>query len=230
MSGETRWASLILAIAIATNPAVAQTTFAGIVGTVRDSSGAVVTGLKVTVNNKATGEQFSQATNELGIYEFTTLKPGTYTVHAEQAGFRPVDVQGIALQMDHVDITIEVGQTTEAIEVQASAPVLATNTTDIGQVISNQKISVLPLNGRNFLQLATLANGVVLTGSGDSAGPNFESEGGRTNTNSYLINGVETRIQRNGTYGINLSVDAISGARKSCRTRFQPNAAGAPPS
>jgi hypothetical protein len=162
MSGETRWASLILAVAIAANPAIAQTTFAGIVGTVRDSSGAVVTGLKVTVNNKATGEQSSQATNELGIYGFTTLKPGTYTVHAEQAGFRPVDVQGIAVQINQtarVDITIEVGQTTEAIEVQASAPVLATNTTDIGQVISNQKISVLPLNGRNFLQLATLANG-----------------------------------------------------------------------
>jgi hypothetical protein len=63
MSGETRWASLVLAIAIAANPAVAQTTFAGIVGTVRDSSGAVVTGLKVTVNNKATGEQSSQKTN-----------------------------------------------------------------------------------------------------------------------------------------------------------------------
>jgi hypothetical protein len=213
MTRETRWASLILAIAITADPAAAQTTFAGIVGTVRDVSGAVVPGLNVTAINKATGEQSSQPTNELGIYQFTTLKPGNYTVHAEHGGFRPMDVQGISLEINQtarVDITMEVGQTTEAIEVQSSAPVLATSTTDIGQVISNQKISVLPLNGRNFLQLATLANGVVLTGSGDSAGPNFESEGGRTNTNSYLINGVETRIQRNGTYGINLSVDAIS--------------------
>ncbi|HUS08643.1 MAG TPA: carboxypeptidase-like regulatory domain-containing protein [Bryobacteraceae bacterium] len=147
MTRETRWASLILAIAITADPSAAQTTFAGIVGTVRDASGAVVPGLKVTANNTATGEQSSQPTNELGIYQFTTLKPGNYILHAEHGGFRPLDVQGISLQINQtarVDITMEIGQTTEAIEVQSSAPVLATSTTDIGQVISNQKISTLP--------------------------------------------------------------------------------------
>src|SRR5262245_28298026 len=204
---------LIVFMAVGASFSAAQTTSASIVGTVRDSSGAVVSGLKVTATNEGTREKFAQETNELGSYTFSVLRPGAYTIHTERQGFRPVDVRGILLQVNQtarIDVTVEVGQTSEVIEVKASAPVLATDTTDVGQVITNQKISGLPLNGRNFLQLATLANGVLLGGTGDSAGPNFESEGGRVTTNSFLINGIETRIQRSGTYGINLSVDAIS--------------------
>jgi hypothetical protein len=78
-------------------------------------------------------------------------------------------------------------------------------------VIANREIVELPLNGRQYLQLASLTNGVVTSGSagGDNAGPNFTSQGNRQSNNSYLVGGVDTRIQRNNTYGLSISVDAI---------------------
>jgi hypothetical protein len=107
-------------------------------------------------------------------------------------------------------MVLEVGQVTETVNVQASAPVLSTDTSDVGQVINSRQIVELPLNGRNFLQLASLTNGAILSpGTTESGGPNFLSEGGRPTQNSFLIDGVESRIQREGGYGLNLSVDAI---------------------
>src|SRR5437016_432944 len=97
----------------------AQTTNAIIVGTVRDVTGAVVPGLKVTATNEGTREQFGQETNELGSYTFSVLRPGTYTIHAERQGFRPVDVRGIVLQVNQtarIDVTVEVGQTSDVVE------------------------------------------------------------------------------------------------------------------
>lgn len=93
----------------------------------------------------------------------------------------------------------------------AAAPVLATDTSDVGHVVANREILDLPLNGRSYLQLAGLTNGVVTFGSagGDTAGPRFTSQGTRHNGNSYLVDGVDTRTQRNSTYGLSLSVDAI---------------------
>ena len=134
--------SLIVLAAVGASFSAAQTTNASIVGTVRDSSGAVVPGLKVTATNEGTREQFGQETNELGSYTFTVLRPGAYTIHAERQGFRPVDVRGILLQVNQtarIDVTVEVGQTSDVIEVKASAPVLATDTTDVGQVIRTRK-------------------------------------------------------------------------------------------
>jgi hypothetical protein len=201
------WLALVLAV-----PAAGQTTYGKIVGNARDSSDSVVAGVKVTVLNEETGESYSQLTNELGGYAFNTLIPGTYTIQAEMAGFRSIRIQNITLQVNQTarfDLLMEVGQVTESISVLASAPVLATDTSDVGQVITTRQIVDLPLNGRNFLQLAALTNGVILTGATESGGPNFLSEGGRPTQNSFLLDGVESRIQREGGYGLNLSVDAI---------------------
>jgi hypothetical protein len=192
----------------------AQTTYGSIVGTARDSSGAVMPNVTVTVTNEATNTAHTAATNEAGNYAFTTLLPGNHRLHAEMEGFRAIDVVGIVLQVDQVirqDLTMQVGQLTEKIEVSATLAALATDTSDVGQVINNKEIVELPLNGRQYLQLASLTNGVVTSGTagGDNAGPQFTSQGNRASNNSYLVGGVDTRVQRNNTYGLSISVDAI---------------------
>ena len=189
-----------------------QATYGTIVGTTRDSSGAVVPGVTVTVTNVRTGETFTSTTNDVGAYAFNALFPDSYTIHAQIPWFRPVDVRNILLQVNQTarfDLTLQLGEVTESVEVIATAPVLSTDTSDVGQVINNKQIVDLPLNGRNFMQLAALTNGVILSGSTESGGPNFLSHGGRPTQNSFLVEGVETRIQREGRYGLNLSVDAI---------------------
>lgn len=211
-NGLTSLTAALLLIFWAAAPFPAQTTYGRIVGNVRDTSQSVMAGVKVTVTNVETGESYSQLTNELGAYAFNTLIPGTYSIQGEVAGFRPVRVQQIVLQVNQTarfDLLMEIGQVSESVSVTASAPVLSTDTSDIGQVINTRQIVDLPLNGRNVMQLAALTNGVILSGTTESGGPNFLSEGGRPTQNSFLVDGVESRTQREGGYGLNLSVDAI---------------------
>ena len=204
--------SLILLLTTTLHDLRGQGTYGAIVGSARDSSGAAMPGVVVAVANERTGQSVRGVTNEVGAYTFSTLFPDTYRIRGEATGFRPVEITGIILQVNQTaryDLTMQVGALTEVIEVASSAPVLATDTSDVGQVIENQKVVNLPLNGRNFLQLAALSQGVILTGSTESGGPNFVGQGGRVTQNSFLIEGVETRLNREGGYGVNLSVDAI---------------------
>ncbi|MBO0858009.1 MAG: TonB-dependent receptor [Chloracidobacterium sp.] len=192
--------------------AFAQATFAKVVGDVRDTTGASVVGAKVTITNDQTGDTFTQITAELGSYNFQTLNPGAYRIRCEASGFRPIDIKGIVLQVNQIaryDVKLEIGQTSDNVTITTSAPVLATETSDVGQVINRRQIAELPLNGRNFIQLAGLTNGVLIGGGTESGGPQFTSQGGRPTQNSVLIDGIESRIQREGGYGINLSVEAL---------------------
>ena len=131
----------------------AQTTYGSVVGTARDPSGAVVAGTHVTVTNEATGVKVTQDTNDVGAYSFTTLFPGRYTIHAEMHGFQSVDVRDIVLQVDQTlrfDLTMQLGQVSQSIEVTASLVPLATDTSDVGEVIENHQLVDLPLNGRQI--------------------------------------------------------------------------------
>ena len=191
----------------------AQTTYGILLGTARDPSGSVVPNVQVTVTDQNSGRAYTSETNSLGSYHFTTLFPGVYNISAVASGFRPIEIRGIVLQVNQTarfDLDLQVGEKTDTVDVQATAPVLATEKSDVGQVIDNREIVNLPLNGRNFMQLASLTNGVILTTTNtESGGPNFLSMGGRPTQNSFLVEGVETRIQREGGYGLNLSIDAI---------------------
>jgi hypothetical protein len=203
-----------LMVNLLTVPILGQTNYASIVGTARDATGAVVPNIIVTVTSVATGTILQETTSTIGAYAFTTLIPGEYRIHAEMSGFRAVDISGIQLQVNQTaryDLMMQVGQVTERVEVSATLATLATDTSDVGQVINNREIVDLPLNGRQYLQLAGLTNGVVTSGSagGDNAGPNFTSQGNRSSNNSYLVGGIDTRIQRNNTYGLSISVDAL---------------------
>src|SRR6516225_5771177 len=143
---------LVLAAA-ALSLCYAQTTYGSIVGNARDATGAVVAGLEVAVTNEATGVKVTQLTNQVGAYSFTTLFPGKYTIHAEMRGFRPVDVNGIQLEVNQTvrfDLNMQVGQLNESVEVAATLATLATDTSDVGQVVENRQVVDLPLNGRQY--------------------------------------------------------------------------------
>lgn len=194
---------------------LAQTTYGSIVGTARDSSGAVIVGAKIAVTNVGTAVKTSQVTNDVGAYSFTTLFPGSYTIHAEMQGFQSVDIQNLQLQVDQTlrsDVTMQVGQTSQNVVVTETLATLNTDTADVGEVIDNRQVVDLPLNGRQFVSLAILANDVYLqnaNNNGDSAGQQITSEGSRLFSNSYLVDGVEIRIERGGSYGVSPSIDAI---------------------
>src|ERR1035438_1216349 len=144
----------------------ARSTYGSIVGTARDSSGAVIVGARITVTNVGTAVKTGVATNDVGAFAFTTLFPGSYVIHAEMQGFKSVDVQNIQLQVDQTlrsDITMQPGQVNQNVVVTETLATLNTDTADVGEVIENRQVTDLPLNGRQFVQLATLANDVYLS-------------------------------------------------------------------
>lgn len=193
----------------------AQATYASIVGTARDTSGAVIVGANITVTNLGTAVKVTQATNDVGAFSFTTLFPGSYVIHAEMQGFQSVDVHNVQLQVNQTfrsDITMPLGQVSQKVEVTGTLATLNTDTTDVGVVIENRQVLDLPLNGRQFVQLAALGNDVYLqapNNNGDSAGNQIISQGGRLFSNSYLLDGVEIRVERGGSYGLSPSIDAL---------------------
>jgi hypothetical protein len=147
-------------------PANSQIGTGSIVGTVIDGSGAVVPNVEIVVNNVDTNVFRSTATTSTGDYSVTGLLPGRYSVTAERPGFRVTTVPGFRLEVDQtarVNITLAVGSATQNIIVQDTAPVLQTESATVGTVINNRQISNLPLNGRSFLDLATLAPGTTFT-------------------------------------------------------------------
>jgi hypothetical protein len=146
---------------------LAQTNTAKLLGIVTDPSGAVVMGATITVTNVNTQVRRSTVTNAAGAYEVPLLVVGTYSISAEQSGFKRVERSGIELVADQrvkLDFVLQVGDVTESIEVTEAAPLVDTQTVERGIVIQSNQVENLPLNGRNFANLITLQPGVVLGG------------------------------------------------------------------
>ena len=186
---------LLLAISFAT-PLWAQKDAGTIVGTVRDPSGAVVQGAKVAVEDVDRGVQMTLSTNEQGEYVASPLHIGRYKVTVEKAGFKKavseivqLDVQGRIA----INIALQVGQQTEEVLVTGAAPLLETETSELGQVVDQKRVSNLPLNGRNFAQLALLSTGTAPSepGARDEGGYGFSANGARSLQNYFLLDGVD---------------------------------------
>lgn len=146
----TRVASAALFVALAM-PLPAQTTLGTIRGLATDASGAIVPGVQVTVRNTGTNLTRQTLTGLTGNYEVTQLTPGRYEVTAEKAGFKKVVVSDILLETSatvRADLSMEVGELASAINVQASAPVINTESAEIAQVRSNAVIEKMPMNVR----------------------------------------------------------------------------------
>jgi hypothetical protein len=179
---------LLLACA---NAAFAQS--AQITGRVTDSTGAVVPATTIVVRQVATGIDRTATTSDDGYYTVPLLPPGEYRVAVQRQGFRPVTRSGIILQVDQraeINFSLEVGAVAESIEVTASTALLSTIEASRGQVIENQRIIELPLNGRNYNELALLSAGAVQPLSG-SRYEGFSSGGMRNTQNNFLLDGVD---------------------------------------
>ncbi len=188
-------------------------------GTVTDSTQGVVPGVTVSVVNVSTNDARVAVTNATGQYNVPFLPSGTYTVRCELPGFRTVIREGLVLETDQevrVDFKLETGDVTEEILV-TGRPVLASETSSVGQVVTGKTISDLPLNGRNFLQLARLATGVLEAAGGDRAGAGgaFVANGARSVLNSFMLDGVDNNArivdQQNSSNVVSQpSVDALA--------------------
>ena len=149
--------------AIACGSVWAQAT-AQISGTVRDPSGAVLPGVEVTATQTDTGIARTAVTNETGSYILPNLSVGPYRFEAALPGFRTFVQTGIVLQVNSnpvINPVLEIGQVTEQVEVQANASLVETRSTAVGQVIENERILELPLNGRQATDLITLSGAAV---------------------------------------------------------------------
>jgi Carboxypeptidase regulatory-like domain len=155
-----------LAVAAPAPDVFAQFETATVVGTVRDSSAAVVADAHVMLTNLDTGVTTDRSTDAKGSYEFFNVRIGRYVVAADKAGFSVAVVDNVQVTVGarlRVDVTMAVGQLTEKVEVRASATQLQTDSSDRSQVISGELTRALPLNGREYSQLALLSPGVRLS-------------------------------------------------------------------
>ncbi len=142
----------------------AQSDTARIVGTVTDATGALIPGATVTATNTQTNIRTEVTSQDDGSFVITSLRIGTYTLEVTKQGFRKWVKPDIALdvnQVARIDAQLDVGSITEVVKVSGGAPLVETETTSLGTVITGAKIIDLPLNGRNFTQLATLVPGVT---------------------------------------------------------------------
>jgi outer membrane receptor protein involved in Fe transport len=190
----------------------AQSVDTGILGAVSDQSGSVIVGATVTVTSPATGFSKSLVTGNEGQYEIRYLMPGEYVIETRSSGFRPARTSGIMLQiaqLARVDIKLEVGALTEAVEVGAQSVILETQTAVMGSVVAAQSIVDLPLNGRSFAQLGNLTPGVVASASTTSPNDSFKANGSRTRYQQISINGVSVINNQENQGSINPNVDAI---------------------
>ena len=184
--------------------ASAQFDRAAVVGTVHDSSGAVVPDAKVTLTNTATGVSLTRTTTGEGTYEFVAVPVGVYLVTAEKSGFSIALVDDVQVQVAarrRVDLSMAVGQVTERVVVTAASPLLETDTSQRGQVITGEQMRELALNGREYSALALLATGVRQSAlnksnQGTPREGAFNVNGLRSTFNNFLIDGVD-----NNAYG-----------------------------
>ncbi len=162
-------------------------------GVVTDSSGAVIIGAKVTVRNEATGVATESMTNDSGGYQFPLLIQGTYSLTCEQPGFKKVVRQGILLDTGStrtVDIALEVGASTETVSVTASAPILDSESSTLGQLIDRTTVFRMPLESRRTAGLVRLLGGVVFKQENDGEQvPIFSMAGGRSQNQMWQLDG-----------------------------------------
>ena len=193
-----------------------------VVGNVADSSGAAVSGAKVTAIQAETGARRETHSNDSGYYEFPLLPVGNYRLEAEKAGFKRSSTGKFDLNggtRPRFDLRLELGQVTDSVEVVATAPLVNATTTDLGVVISQAKVDALPLNGRNFQQLVGLQAGVVNAPSSSVGGRGgIEFNGSPAFGNNLLMDGVDMSFGENngagdtaaGTGGAGALINTIS--------------------
>src|SRR5262245_21531198 len=211
---------LRLAIALFTCAAACFGQFetATVLGTVNDSSVSVVSQVRMTLETVATGVRFERATDANGNYEFPNVRIGRYRVTAEKQGFQKAVAEEFTVTVNarqRVDLTLQVGATSETVTVSAAARLLETDSSDRGQVIGSEQIVNLPLRGRAYADLALLAPGVRKSSISTSRDASFNVNGLRSSLNNFVVDGVDNNSYGTSNQGfsnqvVQLSPDAVS--------------------
>lgn len=218
--------AFVLALPLA---AAAQIDTGAIVGRVRDSSGAVLPGVTVTLTQEATGVASSTVTNQSGEYTFPGQRIGRYTVTAELEGFKKSAYLNVQLNVQarlQLDFELGVGAISEQVTVTGEAPLLQTQSADIGNVVDERQIQDLPLLGRRYAELAYLTPGVVAAPAGiSSRGEDsfFNANGNYATWNNYTLDGADnnsfsTNLQERSPQVVQPPIDALAEFKVQTRT------------
>src|SRR5580692_631978 len=201
-------------------------------GVVLDKSGAVVAGATVVATDTLTGVQTTQKTDAKGFYNLPTLAVGTYNLEITQVGFKTYRQIGIVIDANsalRVDASLAIGSISEKVEVSTEAAQVETQSTQMGEVIEGSKMTSVPLNGRNFIDLLALQPGVSpyqgtdqmtngigidpATLSGDQNNGTQSVNGGRTGSNGFMVNGADAEEGVHNGAAILPNLDSISEFR-----------------
>lgn len=206
-------------------PANAQVASAELSGSLSDPSGAAVAGATVTVRRADTGAVRQAASDADGSFLITLLPPGTYSLTVEAPGFRRLLREGLVLQVNQrarLELLLELGEVTETVQVTGAGPLLESQSSSLGTVIAERLVNQLPLNGRNFVQLAILSPGVsgvgfnttgtIMSGTRpDDRRPGTEvfSNGNREGSNNFLYDGVDNNDRYTLSIVLRPAVEAV---------------------
>lgn len=197
-----------------------------ITGIVTDQAGAVIPAAKVTITSQSTGVTSAITSDSQGYFTSAPINPGTYSVMATASGFQSQTQAGIILRVQdrlNLSFRMAVGQTSQSVMVTNQTPVIDSQTSSLGTVVSSSTITEMPLNGRNYLQLAGLSTGVIQTSFGSNSQTNgntggssgqpgqvtFASDGARGTLNNFLLDGMDNNSNDNGGNIIYTNSDAI---------------------
>ena len=208
-------------LVVSTQHVFGQVDQGSIVGTVTDTTGAVVANAQATLLNTDQGLTLDITTNDSGEFTFSPVRIGNYSLTVNAKGFARTTQQNLTVNVGQrllVNIQLKLGSSTETVEVSAAPPQLQTEEASVGQVMTEKSVSSLPLNGRNFTFLAQLGAGTQTPQAdtrGNAASGAFSANGLRPAQNNYLLDGIDNNSNAvdflNGTNFIVLPpVDAVS--------------------
>ena len=203
--------------------AFAQSTTADLTGTVTDNTGAAIPNASVTLTNLGTREVRTAQTTGAGDYTFTLLNPGTYSVKVKEKGFKTFVVPAVSLAASdraREDAKLEIGAATQTVEVTGQAPALQTDSSVLTSTVTEQAVQNLPLNGRNYINLAQIvpgANEGPPNGLNSGARPDDRRQTSAISVNGQsevindeMIDGMDNNERIIGTIGVRPAIDAIS--------------------
>jgi outer membrane receptor protein involved in Fe transport len=206
--------------------ALGQTTTATLSGMIRDASGAVVPDVKISARNVQTGAVRVAVSDSDGRYSLINLGPGEYELRAERAGFRTAVQSGVLLTVGGasvVDLTVQVGEVTEVVEIKQDEPLIETTKAEVSRVVNERSIESLPIIGRNFVDFAKLSSGVAPgrentgggafkepdTGVGSAAAPRLTFGGQSELSTLILVDGVDNIQTVTGLPRVTPSQEAV---------------------
>ena len=208
----------VIFVLLFSGAAFAQTNTGEIAGAVHDPQGAVVPGAAITITGTETGLVRAATTSDNGAFRFVALPAGIYALSAEKSGFAVAKVARIEVlvaEIATVDVALALASSTQTVAVESSVTMTDTETAHLGSVIKESQVTTLPLNGRDFAQLALLNAGVSASGGGggqqggEGGVSGYSSNGQRSTSNNFMVDGVDNNNYEAGSVAQLPSIDSI---------------------